>query len=246
MQNVSDHLDWQRAKLPHRKTLQGRFVRLEKLNCVLHADDLWNACHGPDSDPHLWDFFFAGPFTAWTEFFAWLALRDSDPDRWTYVVIDQNTGEAEGFLALRFAVPVHGRIEIGSVTFGAGMQRTPKSTEALYLLAKEAFALGYRRLEWSSSQANARSHRSAQRFGFRLEGVLRQHVVFKGQNSDNAWYSIIHEEWPVVERACQVWLAPENFDEQGGQKNTLENIRASLKAIDAAKDKTLQTDKESA
>ena len=41
-----------------------------------------------------------------------------------------------------------GRIEIGHVAFGAPMQRSPKSTEAVYLLAREAFALGNRRLEW--------------------------------------------------------------------------------------------------
>lgn len=58
-------------------------------------------------------------------------------------------------------VPAQGRIEIGHVAFGASMQRSPKSTEAVYLLAKESFALGYRRLEWKCNNGNARSKYAA-------------------------------------------------------------------------------------
>ncbi|OQV13759.1 hypothetical protein BV898_11980, partial [Hypsibius exemplaris] len=66
------------------------------------------------------------------------------------------------------------------------MQRSPKSTETVYLLSKESFRLGNRRLVWGCNNLNARSHRAAQRFGFRFEGVSRQGLVGKGRNIDEA------------------------------------------------------------
>ena len=86
-------------------------------------------------------------------------------------MIDRASGEVQGILSLMSIVPAQGRIEIGHVTFGAPMQRSPKSTEAVYLLAKESFALGYRRLEWKCNNANARlspSNNTANRKPMRL------------------------------------------------------------------------------
>lgn len=76
---------------------------------------------------------------------------------------------------------------IGYLYFGASMQRSPKSTETLFLLAEEAFALGNRRLEWKCNSDNYRSKHAALRFGFILEGIHRQEYVAKGKNQDNAW-----------------------------------------------------------
>ena len=44
---------------------------------------------------------------------------------------------------------------------------------------------------------NEPSKRSAERFGFKSEGVFRQHMIVKGENRDTAWYSIIDTEWPA-------------------------------------------------
>ena len=56
------------------------------------------------------------------------------------------------------------------------------------------------------------------RYGFKYEGLFRQHMVVKGQNRDTAWYSILDSEWPARKAAFERWLAPENFDAQGRQK----------------------------
>ena len=45
---------------------------------------------------------------------------------------------------------------------------------------------------------------------------------------DTAWYSILDGEWPTIKAAFEAWLAPENFDEEGGQKKRLSDIRASF------------------
>ncbi|UZJ60469.1 GNAT family N-acetyltransferase [Pseudomonas sp. KU26590] len=221
---MSDLTHWQPARLPDTRTLQGRFIRLEKLNAAAHGDGLWEALEGPAADRKLWDYLFVGPFPERGAFDDYLAGLEGSTDPWFYTVIDQQTGTLHGFLGLMSIFPNAGRIEIGHVTFGASMQRTPKATEAVYLLARESFALGNRRLEWKCNANNARSKRAAERFGFSFEGTFRQHSVFKGQNRDTAWYSIIDSEWPAAQQAFEAWLAVDNFkDDQ--QIRTLEQIR---------------------
>ncbi|MNM46890.1 hypothetical protein D3C81_578470 [compost metagenome] len=137
-------------------------------------------------------------------------------------MIDRASGEVQGLLSLMSIVPAQGRIEIGHVTFGAPMQRSPKSTEAVYLLAKESFALGYRRLEWKCNNGNARSKYAAERLGFSFEGVFRQHMVVKGQNRDTAWYSILDSEWPAIGAGFEKWLSDENQTGSGQVKSLVE------------------------
>ncbi|MDF5894650.1 GNAT family protein [Pseudomonas syringae pv. syringae] len=217
-------LDWQAAALPTAHTLTGRFIRLEKLDAARHADDLWAALEGPNADPKLWDYLPYGPFSDRGTFGAWLVGHQAATDPWFYTVVDQQTNKAEGVISLMSIVAAHGRIEIGHVTFGAAMQRTPKGTEAIYLLAREIFALGYRRLEWKCNANNTRSKRAAERFGFSYEGTFRQHMVVKGQSRDTAWYSILDSEWPERQNAFERWLAVDNFKE-GQQIKGLEAFR---------------------
>ena len=155
----------------------------------------------------------------------WLNSNAASQDPYYYTVIDQASGQAQGMLSLMSIVPEHGRIEIGHVTFGAPMQRSPKSTEAAYLLAKESFALGNRRLEWKCNSENARSNRTAVRLGYTYEGVFRQHMVAKGNNRDTTWYSIISTEWPAIATGFEKWLALDN-QPKSGQIKTLEECRA--------------------
>lgn len=217
-------LDWQAAALLTAHTLTGRFIRLEKLDAARHADDLWAALEGPNADPKLWDYLPYGPFSDRGAFGAWLVGHQAATDPWFYTVVDQQTNKAEGVISLMSIVAAHGRIEIGHVTFGAAMQRTPKGTEAIYLLAREIFALGYRRLEWKCNANNARSKRAAERFGFSYEGTFRQHMVVKGQSRDTEWYSILDSEWPERQNAFARWLAVDNF-KNGQQIKGLEAFR---------------------
>ncbi|RMV65023.1 GNAT family N-acetyltransferase [Pseudomonas coronafaciens] len=217
-------LDWQAATLPTPQTLNGRFIRLEKLDVARHGDDVWAVLQGPGADPKLWDYLPYGPFIDRYAFDAWLTGHQATSDPWFYAIVDQHTDKAQGVISLMSIVAAHGRIEIGHVTFSAAMQRTPKGTEAIYLLVKEAFALGNRRLEWKCNANNARSRRAAERFGFSYEGTFRQHMVVKGQSRDTNWYSIIDSEWPAMQRAFESWLAVDNFA-NGQQIKGLEAFR---------------------
>uniref|UniRef100_A0A914W9V8 N-acetyltransferase domain-containing protein n=1 Tax=Plectus sambesii TaxID=2011161 RepID=A0A914W9V8_9BILA len=218
--------NWQGAKAPdHHRVLEGRYVRLEALDPARHGDDLWRQFQGPGSDTKLWDYMSYGPFPNRADFDAFLSKNAESADPLFYAVVDVATGEAQGELSYLRIAPAHGNIEIGHVAFGASMQRSVKSTEAVYLMAEEAFALGNRRLEWKCNNENDRSKRAAERFGFLFEGVFRQHMVVKGCNRDTAWYSILDGEWPKVRSAFVKWLADDNFDEHGRQKHSLSALR---------------------
>ena len=217
---------WQPATIPDNRTLEGLYIRLEKLDPARHGDDLWLALQGPESDPKLWDYLPYGPFPERSAFDAWLEKNAASADPHFYAVIDSANDQAQGLLSLMCIVPEHGRIEIGHVAFGAPMQRSPKSTEAVYLLAKEAFALGNRRLEWKCNNDNARSKRTAVRLGYTFEGVFRQHMVVKGKNRDTTWYRIISTQWSPVAAGFEKWLALDN-QPKSGQIKSLEECRAS-------------------
>lgn len=217
--------DFKGAPPPSAQLLEGRFIRLEKLDPTRHGDDLFQALQGPNADPKLWDYLPYGPFPERSAFNDWLNNHAAHKDPYFFSVIDRVTGQVQGLLSLMSIVPEQGRIEIGHVTFGAPMQRSPKSTEAVYLLAKYAFDQGNRRLEWKCNNANGRSKYAAERLGFSFEGVFRQHTVVKGKNRDTAWYSIIDSEWPKIEAGFEEWLSQAN-QSGDGQVKSLAQCRA--------------------
>jgi hypothetical protein len=71
---------------------------------------------------------------------------------------------------------------------------------------------------------NERSRNAAQRFGFKLEGVLRQHMVSRGRNRDTAAFSITDEEWPPLRTRFERWLDDANFDDSGRQRRSLADL----------------------
>lgn len=217
---------WAGARPPRREVLRGELVWLEPLDAARHSGDLFAAAQGPGADPHLWRFMSYGPFADEEELRAWAAEREDSLDPLFLAVVDEETGRAQGVVSFLRIEPAHGVIEIGHIWFGAHLQRTPAATEAIFLLARHAFDdLGHRRFEWKCDAANERSRRAAERFGFTFEGVFRQHQVVKGRNRDTAWFSLLDREWPAAHAAFAAWLSPENFDEEGRQRRTLEELR---------------------
>jgi RimJ/RimL family protein N-acetyltransferase len=117
---------------------------------------------------------------------------------------------------------------VGHIHFSLRLQHTPAATEAMYLMMRRAFELGYRRYEWKCDALNAPSRRAAQRFGFSFEGIFRQALVTKGRNRDTAWYACIDREWPALRAAFETWLQPGNFDAAGRQRQSLSALTAPL------------------
>jgi RimJ/RimL family protein N-acetyltransferase len=140
------------------------------------------------------------------------------------VIVD---GKAKGHMWMMEIRPAHGVFEVGWITYSPSLQRTRAATEAVYLIGDYGFSFGYRRYEWKCNDRNEPSKRAALRFGFKYEGLFRQHQVVKGENRDTAWYSIIDSEWPARKAAFERWLAAENFDKDGRQIKTLAAFNAA-------------------
>jgi len=217
--------DTKPAHRPGRATLAGRFAILERLNAARHGPALWDEFKARDD---LWTYSSQGPFADAGAFNAWLAQRAVLEDPFYFAILNRE-GRALGVATLMEIRPAMRVVEVGHIVYSPALQRTPVATEAQYLLARHVFeTLGYRRYEWKCDALNAASRRAAERFGFVFEGVSRQHMIIKGRSRDTAWFAMLDGEWPRVRAAFEQWLAAENFDGQGRQRRTLEEIRKSI------------------
>lgn len=213
-----------RAILPKRRAIEGRWTRLEPVDAAWHGADLYRLSHVPEARPGLWEFMGYGPFGSDGAMRLWLEERAALADPLSYTIFDA-AGHPAGMAAYLRMAPDHGSIEMGHIWFAPCLQRTRAATEALYLMMRSAFEdLGYRRLEWKCDAVNAISRKAARRLGFCYEGTFYRHLIVKGLNRDTAWYAMLAEEWPVRKAAFDAWLSPENFDDQGQQRNSLETL----------------------
>lgn len=209
-------LDWKPVPVPSATTMEGRFCRLEKLDPAKHGSDLWHA-FARDSGGANWTWLPYGPFDTETAFLQWLTPLADGSDPLFYTIIDLANDKAVGIASYLRINPDHGSIEVGHIHFSTLLQRRPHATEAMFLMMRQIFDLGYRRYEWKCNSLNAPSCQAALRFGFTFEGMFRQMLVIKGRNRDSNWYSILDSEWPAVKEAYEAWLSPDNFNEKGGQ-----------------------------
>lgn len=227
-QPVGDALpDWKAPAFPEHTPMYGRFCRLEPLNPSDHGESLFVA-NSLDPDARAWTYLPYGPFTEYSAYQSWLNQQATSKDPLFFAIIDLHTQKAVGLAAyLRIDVDV-GVIEVGHLKYSNLMQRTPISTEAMFLMAQSAFHQGYRRYEWKCDALNQPSRSAAERLGFTFEGIFRQARVVKGRNRDTAWYSILECEWPTLAQCIAQWLARENFDEQQRQRMSLQEIRKAV------------------
>lgn len=211
---------WTERPRPRHALLQGRYCRLEPLSAGRHAASLF-ASNSLDRDGRMWTYLYSGPFATLEDFTAWLSPRETSTDPLFFAIVDEATGRAVGIASYLRIDPANGVIEVGHLAFSPLLQRTRAATEAMYMMMKHAFGLGYRRYEWKCDAQNAASRRAAERLGFIFEGIFRQAAVYKGRNRDTAWYSVIDSEWPARETAFVAWLDPANFDAHGRQRRRL-------------------------
>ena len=218
-----DLADWSPRPRPVGAAMEGRHVRLEPLE-ARHAATLHQAASAEGAEDRF-RWLFESPPQNRSEFDAWVANASNSIDPLFFAVVDRSTGRAEGRQALMRIDQNHGVIEIGSIMWGPALQRTCMATEALMLFADHVFSLGYRRFEWKCNDLNLPSRRAALRFGFRSEGLFRQHMVVKGASRDTAWFAMTDQDWQQLRPGYLAWLAPENFDANGRQLRRLEEFR---------------------
>ncbi len=222
-----DLSDWSPPPRPRRAPLLGRYARLEPLRAD-HAEALFDAASA-EGAPDRFRWLFEEPPQDRAAMAGWVAGAAASEDPLFFAVIEAATGRVLGRQALMRIDPGHGVIEIGNIMWGPALQRTRMATEAVYLLARHVFELGYRRFEWKCNALNAPSRRAALRFGFRAEGVFRQHMVVKGASRDTAWFAMTDGDWRALRPGYEAWLSPANFDGAGHQKMRLEACLAGAR-----------------
>ncbi len=219
-------LNWRAPAPPSREPMRGQRCDLEPLDLDRHGDALFDA--NARGDGSNWTYLFANPPASRDAYLEYMRASFSGDDPLCYAVLDHATGVAVGVASYMRIVPEHGCIEVGHINFSPALQRTPVATEAMYLMMRHVFELGYRRYEWKCDSLNAPSRAAAQRLGFSFEGVFRNAIVYKGRSRDTAWYSITDSEWPAIRAAFEHWLDPANFDAHGSQRVQLRWLTAKL------------------
>ena len=220
-QTVGDVVpDWNGADVLPRETLIGQYCRLVPLDAGSHAADLFDA-YAQAPDDRDWTWLASSRPTSVEAAVCWVQGKVTDASLVPYAVIEQRSGRAVGLVCFMAIEREHGSVEIGHVTWSPRMKNTVLGTESIWLLLRQAFALGYRRVEWKCDSLNTASRRAAERLGFIFEGRFRQKIVRKGRNRDSDWLSMIDSEWPQCDAVLQRWLAAENFDENGRQRQSM-------------------------
>ncbi len=221
-----DH--WQAPSRPARMTIEGRWARLEPLSPDAHGHALFEA-NALDTEGRNWTYLPIGPFATLADYDAWLRRVAPGDDPLFFTIIDREHDRPVGIASYLRIDPPAGSIEVGHINFSPLAQRTRAATDAIYLMMRHAFSLGYRRYEWKCDALNAPSRVAAERFGFSYEGIFRQATIYKGRSRDTAWYSVLDSEFPAIEAAYRAWLAPDNFDAEGRQRRRLADLMADTR-----------------
>ncbi len=216
---------WEPVEPPRRVALEGDHVLVRPVDAAADTEPFFAATHSPAAEESLWTYLFDGPYKSAEEMRGAMEWAETADDPLFFTIIRLADERPLGRAAYLRITPEHGVVEIGGIVLAPELQRTTGGTEAIYLMIRHAFDLGYRRVEWKCDARNEASRRAAERFGFTYEGTFRQHMVIKGRNRDTTWFAITDEEWPQIRAGYEAWLAPENFEAQGRQKRCLEECR---------------------
>jgi RimJ/RimL family protein N-acetyltransferase len=186
-------------------TLEGRAVRLEPLELS----------HGPElamvAEPALFEHFntvLCTPGDVDTYIRDALEAAERGVER-PFVILEKSTGEPVGSTRYLDIQRKHRTLEIGSTWLAKRVWRSRVNTECKYLLLRHAFEeLKVMRVQLKTDRRNARSRAAIERIGARFEGILRHHMLVRGDVvRDSAYYSIIDSEWPEVKARLEQKLA---------------------------------------
>ncbi len=233
--------NWMPPPPPPRQPIDGRFCRLEPLDPEVHADALF-AANALNANDRSWTYLAYGPFPTVEAYRNWMSKNCQGNDSLFFAIIERSSARPAGVASYLRIAPEAGSIEVGHIHFSPLLKRTRAATEAMYLMMRRVFELGYRRYEWKCDALNAASRAAAQRLGFSFEGIFRQATVYKGRNRDTAWYAALDVEWPTLRQAFENWLAEDNFDEYGKQRISLAHWRQTVARGRWSPDSQIDTD----
>ena len=185
--------------MEHPLILTGENVELFPLEKE-HFEKLFEAA----SDPELWQFIpvncsirenFDKHYTLALE------LREQG-HHYPFVIIHKPTNRIIGSTRLFDLFPDDKKLEIGWTWITKEFWGTIVNPECKLLLLRYCFeTLGTRRVQLKTKDTNIRSRTAIQKIGATFEGVLRKDKIqADGVSRNAAYFSIIDDEWPEVER----------------------------------------------
>ena len=158
-QPVGRALDgWTAPPPPSRGSLVGRHCRVEPLHPARHTGDLYEAT-AADTEGRIWTYLNYGPFGSPAELRSWAEAAAASEDPLFFAIVDEADGRAAGVASYLRIAPAVGSIEVGSICYPPRLQRTTAATEAMVLMMRNAFELGYRRYEWKCDAPERCLHR---------------------------------------------------------------------------------------
>jgi RimJ/RimL family protein N-acetyltransferase len=87
-------------------------------------------------------------------------------------------------------------------------QGTAVNPAAKLLLLEHAFACGAERVEFKTDARNAQSRAALAKLGAAFEGIFRRQMRRPdGTMRDNAYFSVIREEWPALRARIEARIA---------------------------------------
>jgi len=178
--------------------LAGQHVRLEPLACD-HVEGLQRAA----ADGELWRLWYTSvPAPDATAAYIDTALALQAQDKALPFVVRDGSGEIVGCTRFGNVDADNKRVEIGWTWYAKRVQRTALNTEAKLLLLQLAFeTMNCAAVEFRTSWFNHASRNAIARLGAKQDGVLRNHMrMADGTYRDTVVFSIIANEWPMVQR----------------------------------------------
>ena len=218
-------------------TFHGHFVSLTPL-AETYIDDLWPIVSSPEvTKAEWWEYLHAPPITTYENLKEIVEHRVNLKEGQLWAILDSTSQKAGagagpgavGWVSLANIALRDRKADVGIFLPSPSMQKTPRSTEAIYLLLSYAFEeLDFECLYWKTDALNSNSRRAAERLGFVLLQVVAGAAVVEGKIRNMAIYRLKRESWEVGRVAMKEWLEPSNFEEDGVQRKRLEEVKEKL------------------
>lgn len=119
-----------------------------------------------------------------------------------FLVIDKATNKVAGSTRYGYLNHASQKCEIGWTWYGAAFQGTGLNKACKFELLNFGFEnIQFKRIQFSADLENEKSQRAIERLGAIKEGIFRNNYIdSEGKSKDDAYYSIIAEEWDATKR----------------------------------------------
>jgi RimJ/RimL family protein N-acetyltransferase len=143
-------------------------------------------------------------YGAW---FDWLRA-EQDAGRWIPHAVMAPDGAIIGQSCYLNIRAEHSGVEIGGTWYAPHAQGTAINPAAKLLLLGHAFDCGAERVEFKTDAVNAQSRAALTKLGATFEGIFRRQMRRpNGTMRDNAYFSVIREEWPALRDRIEARIA---------------------------------------